>query len=279
VNAVREEQKGWPLLPRGADPRPGAVWLWTVPLVALAGLAALYLTGTNERLFLWLNGISHYTGSHLWSYLTIFGDSAIAFSVALPLIRRRPDIVWSLFLAAILAFVWSTGVKDWLDWPRPPAVLPAGAFTLIGPAPFYFSFPSGHSTTAFTLAGVMAMYSARPRWRLVFVALACLVALSRVAVGVHWPRDILAGALVGWLSAWLGVLWAGHWTWGLRPSGRWFLGALFIAFAVYALAYHDTGYTQSVWLQRTIAGAALIFVAWDLAMGLRVWWRDRGGVS
>ena len=258
-----------PLVARGRDPRPGAGWLWAVPCAALVLMLAIQVAGANRPLFAWINGISEYTGTHLWAYLTIFGDSAMAFSVALPLVRRRPDVAWSLFLAAILAFLWSTGLKDWLDTPRPPAVLAAGTFNLIGPAPFYFSFPSGHSTTAFTLAGVLTMFAARTRWRLLFVGLACAVALSRIAVGVHWPLDVLGGAVVGWLSAWLGVRWAGYWTWGLRASGRWFIGVLFAAVAVMALAYHDTGYTQSVWLQRLTAGAAIAYTIWDFLRALR----------
>jgi len=242
-------------------------------LIALVAILIVYLSGVNRPLFLWLNQISRYTGPHIWAYLTIFGDSAIAFTLALPLVRRRPDVTWALFLAAIFAFLWSTGLKDWLDTPRPPAVLASGTFNLIGPAPFYFSFPSGHSTTAFTVAGVLAMFAANARWRLLFIGFACAVALSRVAVGVHWPLDILGGAIVGWLSAWLGVRWAGYWTWGLRRPGWWFVGLLMTAFAIYAFGFHDTGYTQSVWLQRLVAGAALLFAACD--WGLAAWARWR----
>ena len=64
------------------------------------------------------------------------------------------------------------------------------------PAPYaYASFPSGHATTAFAAALVLAFWY--PRQAGVFMGLAVLVALSRVVLGVHFPSDVLAGALLG----------------------------------------------------------------------------------
>lgn len=66
-----------------------------------------------------------------------------------------------------------------------------------------YSFPSGHSSAAFAfflVLGALAGRAQPPRWRLTWMLLACLpagaVALSRVYLGVHWPTDILAGALL-----------------------------------------------------------------------------------
>lgn len=64
------------------------------------------------------------------------------------------------------------------------------------PAPYaYASFPSGHATTAFAAAVVLAMWY--PRGAGVFVGLAVLAGLSRVMLGAHFPSDVLAGALLG----------------------------------------------------------------------------------
>lgn len=58
-----------------------------------------------------------------------------------------------------------------------------------------FSFPSGHATAAFLFAGLASV--SFPPWAMVFYIWASLVALSRVALGVHFPSDILAGAVLG----------------------------------------------------------------------------------
>jgi undecaprenyl-diphosphatase len=57
------------------------------------------------------------------------------------------------------------------------------------------AFPSGHASTSFAGATVLAL--ALPRLAVAFYALAALVSLSRVYVGVHYPLDIVAGALLG----------------------------------------------------------------------------------
>lgn len=66
-----------------------------------------------------------------------------------------------------------------------------------------YSFPSGHSSAAFALCltlGVLAGREQPVRLRLTWLLLACLpaaaIALSRVYLGVHWPTDVLAGALL-----------------------------------------------------------------------------------
>ena len=58
------------------------------------------------------------------------------------------------------------------------------------------SFPSGHAANAAMLALLFARRW--PRWRLAFALLAALAALSRVRLGVHYPLDVLAGALLSW---------------------------------------------------------------------------------
>jgi undecaprenyl-diphosphatase len=57
------------------------------------------------------------------------------------------------------------------------------------------SFPSGHAMTAFAGATMLAAYL--PRYRVPLLALAALIALSRLYNGVHYPTDVLVGAATG----------------------------------------------------------------------------------
>ena len=67
------------------------------------------------------------------------------------------------------------------------------------------SFPSGHAAFYFALALAMISIDKKRGW--IYLAGAALIGLARVAAGVHWPSDILAGAIVGLIS-FLVVEWA-----------------------------------------------------------------------
>lgn len=63
------------------------------------------------------------------------------------------------------------------------------------------SFPSGHASFFFGLAMVIYLYNKKlGAW---FLAAAALISLARVYVGVHYPSDVLAGAVIGILVGWL----------------------------------------------------------------------------
>jgi len=61
------------------------------------------------------------------------------------------------------------------------------------------TFPSGHSQTAFGVAGFLAFFFRRHA--ALWFSWAAMVALSRVYLGVHFPADIIVGAAIGTLSA------------------------------------------------------------------------------
>jgi undecaprenyl-diphosphatase len=69
----------------------------------------------------------------------------------------------------------------------------------LGPPESSHSFPSGHASTSFACALVLA--SAAPRLRVPLYALAAAVAFSRLYDGDHYPLDVLAGAALGTLTA------------------------------------------------------------------------------
>jgi len=64
----------------------------------------------------------------------------------------------------------------------------------------YFSFPSGHSATAFALFMGFALFSRNNILKLVFILLACIIAYSRVYLSQHFLEDIIAGSLLGILA-------------------------------------------------------------------------------
>ena len=68
------------------------------------------------------------------------------------------------------------------------------------------SFPSGHSTTAFAMALIMAYMINKKAWSVILPLFAALAAYSRVYLGQHFPTDMLAGMCTGILSSVLSLL-------------------------------------------------------------------------
>ncbi|HET6830017.1 MAG TPA: phosphatase PAP2 family protein [Solirubrobacterales bacterium] len=66
----------------------------------------------------------------------------------------------------------------------------------LGPAPSKLSFPSAHAATS--VAGAVALGRVAPRARLPLYGLAALICAGRPYLGMHYPSDVLAGAVVGW---------------------------------------------------------------------------------
>ena len=108
--------------------------------------------------------------------------------------RRRFPL--GAVLAAVsygVTTVLSNLLKVAFDRPRPPVEHPE-IHPLVA-VPSSASMPSGHAAGAFAAAVAVGLVHPRLRWPL--IALAALIALSRVWLGVHYPSDVIAGAALG----------------------------------------------------------------------------------
>jgi membrane-associated phospholipid phosphatase len=83
--------------------------------------------------------------------------------------------------------------------------------------PHSHSFPSGHTSTSFACATVLSVLA--PRLAPAFLLLAAAIAYSRLYVGVHWPLDVVGGAVLGVAIALLLLSEARRRSRGRRRSG------------------------------------------------------------
>lgn len=240
-------------------------WAWLPPAVALALVAAILATGSNRPLFLWLNHRGHALGDLAWFHLTMLGDGAMALALVLPCIRRAPRQFWAALLAGVVAGLWTQATKEFVDVPRPLSVLAPWDFHLAGPAYKRVSFPSGHAAAAFALAGIWIMGAEGRRWwKGLLFALASLVGLSRIMLGVHWPLDVLWGMLGGWLGAWSGLALQARWRWQTAGRGGLLAGAVLMAVTASLLVSRHIGIPAVLTAQRVVAAVCLAWGAWEI---------------
>ncbi len=94
-------------------------------------------------------------------------------------------------IALLMGHFFSEVLKQIFARPRPYEVL-TGVHQLASLGSY--SFPSGHATEAFIGCIIIGR---KYGYRLLFISLAVLISFSRVYLGVHYPGDVLAGALLG----------------------------------------------------------------------------------
>lgn len=132
------------------------------------------------------------------TFITHLGDSGI-FWIALTLIllafKRTRRIGLTCAVSMIIGLVVTNLIlKNWVARIRPYEMI-EGLHLLIERQKD-FSFPSGHATNSFAAAWVIFCMAPR-KYGVPALILACLIAFSRLYVGVHYPTDVLAGTLIG----------------------------------------------------------------------------------
>ncbi|HHT24283.1 MAG TPA: phosphatase PAP2 family protein [Clostridiaceae bacterium] len=123
----------------------------------------------------------------------------IALGIILIIFNKTRKTGLLLLISLLISHLLNNFVlKTLIDRPRPYEVLP-NVRMVIGRVE-ETSFPSGHSATAFGSAFVIFLRE-RGWLRWTALAMAILMAFSRLYVGVHYPTDVLAGSIVGILIA------------------------------------------------------------------------------
>jgi len=177
-----------------------------------------FLYSIDQGIFLFLNGtLSNPVGDILWPLITDY-DKLLPVRIILLFVwlwllikGGRTGRAAALLLIPLLFIsdkLNSEVLKELFDRPRPCHEIAGGHIVhgvrlLVNCGPGN-SFPSSHAVNNFAVAFLFAFFY--PRFRSVFFGWACLIALSRPFVGVHYPSDILGGALVGIMISYL-VVW------------------------------------------------------------------------
>lgn len=138
-----------------------------------------------------------------FSLISKIGDGHYGYALALLVLLFEGLQAWPAIVQVMAVFlcchVAYRRLKNGTARPR-PFDFAFGFDLAVAPLDKY-SFPSGHTLHAVAFAVVMVTHFSWLAW--ILLPFAFLVALSRVVLGLHYPTDVVAGALLGLLIAWL----------------------------------------------------------------------------
>jgi membrane-associated phospholipid phosphatase len=176
--------------------------LFVISFTVYLVIAAIYCSSASKAdCFIHLNFIHTAELDAFFTFYTMLGDGlVIVVLVAILLLCRRYlqsiHVVAAFLASGLIAQV----MKELTHAPRPRTFLQPGQYNhfiegVTGGG--WASFPSGHTTTAFAIATIMALH-ARNQWvAMLYLVLAISVGYSRIYLGQHFPQDVLAGSIIG----------------------------------------------------------------------------------
>ena len=153
----------------------------------------------------WLQTLQTTILNEIMKAVTHLGDAGAlwiilaAVLLAFPKTRKSGAIVAA---ALIVDLVLCNGILKNIFARTRPFDVKEGISLLIT-APKDFSFPSGHTAASFTAVAALYFAGEKKLWKECGV-LAVLIAISRMYLYVHYPTDILGGAIIGFFCGWAG---------------------------------------------------------------------------
>lgn len=178
---------------------------YALVLVVFGALQVFY---SQAQLMQWVNSRNSPLADLIFPYITYVGDGAFYITVCLLLLAF---VNWRVGLMALASFALSSLVSEFLKKivfngsPRPLKYFEHSTFqyhVIEGlDIHSYNSFPSGHTTTAFAMFGLLAFLDQKKSRGWVWLLLGLLAGYSRVYLFQHFVEDVFAGSLVGTLSS------------------------------------------------------------------------------
>jgi len=176
--------------------------LWTLYLTILVPVAYILTTVPKIDSLLWINGHHNAFLDQFFKYYTHFGDGLFYIALIILLFLKNRPAGWKALASYALTSIVAQVMKNYVyeDALRPRAVLNDDSkLHFIDGVEIYFlsSFPSGHTTSAFSIALLLSwLYPKKLNMILLFLY-AVGVAYSRMYLGQHFLVDVTAGSGIG----------------------------------------------------------------------------------
>ena len=185
-------------------------------LLIFSVLAVSLVWSVGQRVDVWALLFFNLRGPHpVWLdntmlVFTQIGSGVAALVIGLILFLTGNRLVaYELILGTLTLWIVVELVKALVRRSRP--FIRVTQARIVGYRTLGRSFPSGHTSQAFFMASLIARHFHASAWAVFLLyAIALLVGITRMYVGAHYPRDVLAGAILGSVWGILGVLVQGY---------------------------------------------------------------------
>jgi membrane-associated phospholipid phosphatase len=253
-----------------SSPPNGRVWFAMAALLIAVGV----LTQNSDwhpALMLELNQAARLLPDTFWSCITVSGLGWAVLILVSAL--SRSDLGARVVLTGfIIGGIVTHAIKPLLSLPRPGVVLPVDLLHFIGnPVINHHSMPSGHALAALSMGTLwvcLIRSHAYPRWlEWLSWAIVATIAVSRIAVGAHWPADVLVGAGLGLMVGWLAWRFPFPWPRQNAQAFPW-LPVFVEALGAWAAFTFDEGMPLALVWQWLLGGIAVLSLVWRI----QTWW-------
>lgn len=183
-----------------------------VAMIVIFGFLALSMVwSTGQRIDVWffrtINKFAHHSQRFDWTMLAItqMGNGIFAYVIAFILFLRVQHLLaFELAFGILTLWMMVELMKVLIRRSRPYSKLTDTQ--IVGRREGGHSFPSGHTSQAFFMASLLAHYFHAAVWlpALLYTA-ALMVGVTRIYVGMHYPRDVLGGMILGTCWGLVGV--------------------------------------------------------------------------
>ena len=149
-----------------------------------------------------IQSISNPFFDFLFQLITICGEQ-IVLIVIISIIYWALDKKFGEYIAysVLTSVLVNNAIKDIFKLKRP--IGEEGIRTLREETATGYSFPSGHTQGVASFYGSMAIYMKKKAMYIIATIMIVLIGFSRLYLGVHYPKDVIVGAILGVLTAWI----------------------------------------------------------------------------
>lgn len=178
-------------------------YFYAVVVAYLIVSATFLLTHTKSDSFYTLFGKHSFLFNSFFQVYTFLGDGIFAILLCLFLYwRKQKQLALTILICFLLSGAVAQLLKNIVFMPRPKLYLDEANYLftnagLLDVRSGNSSFPSGHTTTTFSILFVLVMHSRSQLLHLFLFCIALLVGYSRIYLGQHFPEDVFAGSIIG----------------------------------------------------------------------------------